>query len=87
MKRDFKADFGKQRFADKQPLVSVAAGVNPDEIPKMRRLDARHGLGGTEYLPNGDVVFKSRAHRKKYCQAHGLFDRDAGYGDASPKNR
>jgi len=87
MKRDFFADFGKQRTADFQPIVSVAAGVNPCQIPEMQKFDAAHGLAGTQYTGEGDVVFTSRSHRKKYCRAHGLFDRNAGYSDPAPVNR
>ena len=35
MKRDFQADFGKQRFGDIWPYASYAAGVSPDQIPEI----------------------------------------------------
>lgn len=87
MKRDFQTDFGKQKLADVWPLVSTAAGVHPDEIAEMQKFDAAHGLKGTQYTRDGDVIFENRTHRKKYCEAHGLYDRNAGYGDPVPKNR
>ena len=86
MRRDFQADFGKQRIADTWPLISTAAGVSPDEVPEMMEFDKAHGVP-TQYTPDGDPIFTSKGHRKKYCSAHGLYDRSAGYGDPAPKNR
>ena len=83
MTRDFKADFGKQRIADIWPQVSYAAGVHPDDVPKEMAFDKAHGVS-TEYS-DGDPVWTSRSHRKKYCEAHRIFDRNAGYGDPVPE--
>jgi len=80
MKRDFVADFGKDKKPAGWPMVSVAAGINPDQIGEYKEFDKKMGVE-TDYTPSGDVVFRDRAHRKKYCEAHHLYDRNGGYGD------
>ena len=84
MHRDYKADFGRQRFADIWPMASYAAGVSPSEVPDLQKFDAEHGVP-TNYTDDGDPIFTSPRHRKKYCEAHKLFDRNAGYGDPVPE--
>jgi len=42
--------------------------------------DRRKGVP-TDYTRDGCPIFTSRAHRKRYCEAHGYFDRNGGYGD------
>lgn len=83
MFRDFKADFGRQHFAYIWPMVSYAAGVSPEQVPEMQKIDKENGVP-TEYTPEGDPVFRSPQHRKKYCEAHGLYDRNAGLSDPVP---
>lgn len=84
MSRDFAADFGRQRHGDIWPMVSAMAGINPSQIDEFRKFDKQKGVP-TEYTPDGDVVFRSRRHRKEYCEAHGLYDRNGGYSDPQSK--
>lgn len=86
MVRDLKAEHGGRRITGGWPMVSTAAGINPDEVEEFKKIDARHGVP-TQYTPDGDPIFTSRSHRKRYLQLHNLFDRDAGYSDAAPRNR
>ena len=67
------------------PMASSACGGHPDEIPEMMAHDKKLGVSA-EYNTDGDPIFTSKSHRKKYCEAHGIFDRNAGYGDPQPKN-
>jgi len=83
MHRDYQTDFGKQLFGDIWPFASYAAGASPSEVPELRKVDAEHGVP-TDYSADGDPIFRSAKHRKKYCEAHRLFDRNAGYGDPVP---
>lgn len=83
MNRDFKADFGKRHRADTWPMASYAAGVHPKQIVETRKFDSEHEVP-TDYTEDGDPIFTSPAHRKKYCEAHGLFDRNAGFSDPVP---
>ncbi len=62
------------------PLVSDAAGIHPEQIGEFREFDKKAGVP-TDYTPDGRVVFTSRDHRKRYCQAHGIHDKSGGYGD------
>ncbi len=83
MVRDFATDFGKRKPCGNWPMESYAAGVHPKQIPEMREFDKKHNVP-TDYSPDGDPVFRGPKHRKKYCEAHGLFDRNAGLNDAVP---
>ena len=82
MCRDWLVDFGRQRSGKNWPYFSYAAGVHPKQVPEMMKFDKEHGVS-TEYL-DGDPQMKSPSHRRKYCEAHGLFDRNAGLSDPVP---
>jgi len=82
MRRDYKADFSNRQPCGNWPYYSYAAGVHPKQVPEMMKFDKEHGVS-TEYL-DGDPQMKSPGHRKKYCEAHGLFDRNAGLNDPVP---
>jgi hypothetical protein len=83
MHRDFKTDFGKQLHADIYPYPSTALGVHPDEIKHRMAFDAAKGVP-TEYNSEGDPIMRSKSHRRAFCRAHGVHDRNAGYGDPVP---
>lgn len=85
-KRDIAADLrgfrGNREGA--WPLVSDGAAVSVDMVPEYEKFDQSHGVK-TEYR-DGRPVFTSRSHRREYCKAHNIFDRDGGYGDAQVPN-
>ena len=83
MRRDFQADFGKHQPCSTWPMESYAAGVHPKQVPEMRAIDKKHGVP-TDYTSDGDPVFRGPAHRRRYCEAHGLYDRNAGLSDPVP---
>lgn len=62
------------------PLHSDAAAVHPSQIAEAKAFDEKHGVK-TDYDKDGRPVFTSKGHRKRYCRAHGLHDRNGGYGD------
>jgi len=64
----------------KWPILSDAAGVAPSQVGEARQKFADLGLN-TEVMRDGRVVFTSASHRKKHCEAVGLYDRNGGYGD------
>lgn len=68
-------------------VISNALGVHPSQIPEAREFDRRHNLKGVEYLKDGSVRIEGRAARKAYCEAHGFYDRNGGYGDPQRKGR
>lgn len=70
------------------PMQSYSAGVTPDQIPEALAADRRMGVAIDYDAKTGDAIFTSPAQRKRYCEAHGLFDRNGGYGDPQQnKNR
>jgi hypothetical protein len=85
LKRDFQAERGIDTPGT-WPMESDAAGVNPEQIPEAREYARSMGVP-TEYNPEtGAAIFTSRDHRKRFCEASGLYDRNAGYGDQSPRH-
>ncbi len=87
MHRDIRAEHTRFRNTPGNwPMESYAAGVEPCEIPEMMKIDAEHGVP-TDYSSEGDPILRSPQHRKDYCRAHDLFDRNAGYSDPAPLHR
>ena len=66
------------------PLLSDAAGVAEHQVPEAVEHSRRIGIP-TDFTPDGRAIFTSRQHRKKYCEAIGLYDRSGGYGDPQRK--
>ena len=77
----------KPRTKARWPLVSVNAGVNPDQAEELREFWEEHQVTGCEVTSDGDVVWNDRKARKRDCEARGLYDRNAGYGDPMPNNK
>ena len=81
MQRDMKAEQrGRRNVCDTYPFHSTAAGVAPSQVPEMMEFDRQHGVA-TTYNRDGEPEFRSPGHRRAYCKAHGLVDRNAGYSD------
>ena len=62
------------------PLLSTAAGVNPEQIPEAMAQAAALGTH-LNFAPDGRAIFESAHHRKEVCEKLGLFDRNGGYSD------
>lgn len=69
------------------PMVSSAAGVHPGQIKEHMEHLRSMGCGQVNHTKDGDVIFESKGQRKKVCEALGLYDRQASYGDPQPKFR
>ena len=79
--RDLAAELGGARHRPGNwPMLSDAAGVSPDQVGEATRHSREIGIP-TEFSRDGRAVFTDRAHRKKYCEAVGLYDRNGGYSD------
>ena len=79
--RDIGADQrGRRKLGDIWPMVSDGAAIAPEQIAEYEAFDRMHGVA-TQYTPDGQPVLTGRKHRKAYCEQHGIFDRDGGYGD------
>jgi len=76
---------GRKDTAANWPMESDACGVHPDQARDYAKHLREQGVP-TEVLPNGNPIFTSREHRKRACAATGMYDRNAGYGDQSPRN-
>lgn len=68
------------------PYVSDAMGVDVDGIPEAAAELARAGVP-TQFTEDGGLIVEDRQHRKRVCEVIGMFDRDAGYGDATKTGR
>lgn len=83
MARDFKADFGKQYHGNTYPYASTAMGVHPEEVKHRMKFDSDMGVP-TVYNDEGDPIMRNKTHRRKFCRAHGVHDRNAGHSDPVP---
>ena len=87
LKRDMVAEMkGFKNSPGAWPLYSDAAGVAPDQVKEAYEHSVRIGIP-TEFTPDGRAIFRSRRHRKEYCEAIGLYDRNGGYGDPQRKGK
>ena len=87
MRRDFVAEHATQRMvAGNWPQHSDAAGVGASQVKEATLHSYEIGVP-THFTEDGQAIFNSPSHRKKYCEKIGLYDRNAGYSDPKPKNR
>lgn len=75
---------GGSRPAATWPRVSTALGVAPEQVPEAMENDRRLGVP-IEYTKDGDACFSSKGQEKRWCEANGYHQRNAGFGDATPK--
>jgi hypothetical protein len=64
-----------------RPQVCEALAVHPKQIKEAVNDAVKKGVQ-TDFDRQGRPLFRDRDHRKRYCQAYGIFDKDGGYGDA-----
>ena len=74
--RDGKLVPGTVRKNDAHNMVSVAAGVMPDQVPQLRKEIAQEKITGVKVRPDGDVVFRDRNSKLKYIPRLGLHDKN-----------
>ncbi|MGH2272166.1 hypothetical protein ACQ9LF_10235 [Anaerohalosphaeraceae bacterium U12dextr] len=80
-KRNLRAEHaGTRHTPGNWPMKSDAAGVHPSQIKEAYDHSVRIGIP-TQFAPDGRAIFTGREHRKNYCRAIGLHDRNGGYGD------
>ena len=66
------------------PMYSDALGVSPSQIKEAREESIRMGVP-TDFTKDGRAILRDKGHRRKYAEANGMYDRNAGYGDPQPK--
>ena len=62
------------------PQYSDSMGINPNQTEEAMTADREMGVP-SEYDKRGRIIFRDRAHRKKFCEAHQFYDKDGGYAD------
>lgn len=67
------------------PMKSDAMGINPDQYEEQMAADEQLGVKIGYDRKTGEAIFSSAGQYKRYCEAHGFFDRNSGYG--GPKRR
>ena len=83
--RDYLAEQGGVRDTPGNwPMESEALGVHPSQIADATEHARSIGIP-TEFTPDGLAILRDREHRRRYCEAVGVFDRNAGYGDPTPR--
>lgn len=82
LKRDYPRETnGWVNTAWSTPLKSDALGVGLDQIDDAIAHSREIGVPTDFDRKTGEAIFRSRGHRKRYCEATGYVDRDGGYGD------
>ena len=66
------------------PMKSDAAGVAASQVKDAIEHSKKIGIP-TDFTPDGRAIFTSAKHRKRYCEAVGLYDRNGGYSDPQRK--
>jgi len=62
------------------PMRSNALAVHPTQREEYSRFSVKHGVP-TEFDVMGRPVFRTKKHRREYCDLVGATDFDGGYGD------
>jgi len=80
--RDYPSEHGRsgRRMHKTFPMLSDAAGVAPHQAKEAEEHSRRIGIP-TEFTRDGRARFTDARHRKRYCEAVGLYDRNGGYSD------
>jgi len=84
-KRDFTAEGVTRTPPGNWPMVCTFDGVMPEQV-KEAEASLRAAGVPTHYTPEGGPILTSPEHRRRYCEATGKYDRNAGYRDAVPQN-
>lgn len=63
------------------PMLSDSAGVHPSQVGAAFKESVGIGVPTRFHPETGQAIFESRAHRKAFLKAKGMYDRNGGYGD------
>ena len=63
-----------------KPRFSHSLACHPKQVKKFAEDSRKRGVP-TDFLPDGQPGFTSRAHQKAYCKAYNFVNHDGGYGD------
>ena len=77
---------GARSFPGNWPQYCDAVGVGDGQQKEAYEDSVKMGVP-TRFDSEGRAEFLSRAHRKRYCEAYGFFDKSGGYGDPQKGGR
>lgn len=77
-RRDFEGLVSTAKSGAKWPIESMAAGVNPSDVPAEMERCRKEGVA-VNFTKDGRAVFENAAHRRAALKVMGLTDR-LGYG-------
>ena len=80
--QDASQRLGSRSYNSGKPLVSYTLGVLPRQAAKFNEDARRQGIKGVFYRPDGLCEITSRKGRAMEASRRGMYDGDAGYGDA-----
>lgn len=80
MERDFSAEHGRQAPSGTWPMSCESLAVHPVQIGEAVSDAAKKGVR-TDFKKDGSPIFESPGHKKRYCEAYRVFDRNGGYSD------
>lgn len=81
--RSFQDELFQPRRPGKWPMYSYSTAIAPEDVPRAVADMEKHGVKA-EFHADGRMKFNSALHRKKCCEALGMYDKNAGYGDPQP---
>jgi hypothetical protein len=84
MERDFSAERPGGHLPQCWPMWSDNGGCHSEQIGEWSGTLEKHGVSA-DFRKDGAIKWESAAHRKKCCEALGMFDRNGGYGDPQKK--
>lgn len=80
--RDFVAEHdGFAHRPGNWPMRSEALACHPDDVRAATQSASKAGVPTEFDSKTGAPIFTGAKHRKRYCEAFGFFDRNAGYSD------
>lgn len=83
--RDLQGEHGQHRDTPgNYPRLSEAVGCHPKQVAAYSKIAKEKGVP-TEITKGGFVKFRDKTHERKFCQALGYYQRNAGFSDATPQ--
>ena len=86
--RCFRAELaGRTQCSSTWPMKSKALAVHPSQVGEYSKFAEQHGVP-THFDSMGRPEFRTKGHRKNYCELVGATDFEGGYGDpTTERNR
>ena len=81
---DFETGIVRGQRSSTWPMHSDALGVNPSQAQEAYEESIKMGCP-TTFDKDGCAVLTSARHRKKYAEANGMRDNNAGYSCPQPR--